>query len=63
MINDTEINSTTKDFSLEYKWLEYRLIINKELYDAKIIDLKTFTKMEERLLARLTKTMKGSVTY
>ena len=41
--------------SFNYKWLEYRLIINKELYDEKVIDLKTFKKMEEFLLTRLKK--------
>jgi hypothetical protein len=39
----------------EYKWLEFRLIINKKLYDESIIDLNTFNLMEQSILKRLTK--------
>ena len=44
-----------EDLPLLYKELEFRIMINKELYDEHIIDLKTFNMMEERLIARLTK--------
>lgn len=54
-INDIEVKFTTKHLPFEYKWLEYRLIVNKELYDEKVIDLKTFKQMESSILARLTK--------
>ncbi len=53
--NDFEVKFSTKKLPLAYKLLEFRLIINKELYDEKIIDLKTFTIMEESILSRLTK--------
>ena len=54
-INDIEVKFSTKHLPFEYKWLEFRLIVNKELYDEKIIDLKTFKAMEQSLLSRLTK--------
>ncbi len=53
--NDIEVKFSTKHLPFEYKWLEFRLIINKELYDDKIIDLKTFKTMQESILSRLTK--------
>ena len=52
---DIDIKFNTKYFPFEYKWIEYRLIVNKELYDEKVIDLKTFKVMEQSLLSRLTK--------
>ena len=54
-MNDIEAKFSTKHLPFEYKWLEFRLIVNKELYDEQIIDLKTFKAMEQRLLSRLTK--------
>ncbi len=54
-INDIEVKFSTKHLPFEYKWLEFRLIVNKELYDEKIIDLKTFKTMEQSILSRLTK--------
>ena len=53
--NDIELKFSTKHLPFEYKWLEFRLIINKELYDEKVIDLKTFKTMEQSILSRLTK--------
>ncbi len=53
--NDIEVKFSTKHLPFEYKWLEFRLIANKELYDEKVIDLKTFKTMEQSLLSRLTK--------
>ena len=52
---DIEVKISTKHLPFEYKWLEFRLIINKELYDEKVIDLKTFKTMEQSILSRLTK--------
>lgn len=52
---DIEVRFDTKKLPFEYKLLEYRLIINKELYDEKAIDFKTFNEMENSLIARLTK--------
>lgn len=54
-INNIEFRFSTKHLPFEYKWLEFRLIVNKELYDEKIIDLKTFKAMEQSILSRLTK--------
>ncbi len=53
--DDIEVKFSTKHLPFEYKWLEFRLIVNKELYDEKVIDLKTFKIMEQSLLSRLTK--------
>ena len=53
--NDIEVKFSTKHLPFEYKWLEFRLIVNKELYDEKIINLKTFKAMEQSILSRLTK--------
>ena len=52
---DIEINFDTKKLPFEYKLLKYRLIVNKELYDEKVIDFKTFNEMENSLIGRLTK--------
>ena len=35
---DIEVRFSTKNLPFEYKLLEYRLIINKGLYDEKIIN-------------------------
>ena len=53
--NDIEVKFSTKHLPFEYKWLEFRLIVNKELYDEKVIDLKVFKAMEQSLLSRLNK--------
>ena len=53
--NDIDIKFSTKHLPFEYKWLEFRLIVNKELYDEEVIDLNTFKIMEQSLLSRLTK--------
>lgn len=56
MNNDNiEIKFSTKHLPFEYKWLEFRLIVNKELYDEQAIDLKTYSKMQESLLSRMKK--------
>lgn len=52
---DIEVRFDTKRLPFEYKLLEYRLIVNKELYDEKVIDFKTFNEMENSLIGRLTK--------
>lgn len=56
--NDIEVKFKTKHLPFDYKWLEFRLIVNKELYDEKVIDLKTFIEMEQSLISRLTKIKK-----
>ena len=54
-IDDIEVKFSTKHLPFEYKWLEFRLIVNKELYDEKVIDLQVFKAMEQSILSRLTK--------
>ena len=56
--NDIEVKFSTKHLPFEYKLLEFRLIVNKELYDDNIIDLKTVKTMEQSIIARLTKIKK-----
>ena len=52
---DIEVRFDTKKLPFEYKLLEDRLSVNKELYDEKVIDFKTFNEMENSLIGRLTK--------
>lgn len=52
---DIEVRFSTKQLPFEYKLLEYRLIVNKELYDAKVIDLRTYNEMENSIMGRLRK--------
>ncbi len=53
--NDIEVKFSTKHLPLEYKLLEWRLILNRELYEDKVIDLKVFSIMENSLLGRMSK--------
>lgn len=53
--DDIEVRFSTKHLPFEYKWLEFRLIVNKELYDEQAIDLKTYSKMQESILSRMKK--------
>ena len=52
---DIEVRFSTKQLPFEYKLLEYRLIVNKELYDEKVIDLRTYNEMENYIMGRLRK--------
>lgn len=52
---DIEVRFSTKQLPFEYKLLEYRLIVNKELYDEKVIDLRTYNEMENSIMGRLKK--------
>lgn len=52
---DIEVRFSTKQLPFEYKLLEYRLIVNKELYDEKVIDLRTYNEMENSFMGRLRK--------
>ena len=54
-LNDIEVKFNTKELPLEYKLLEWRLILNRELYEEKVIDLKVFSSMESSLLSRMRK--------
>ena len=53
--HDIEIRYSTKHLPIEYKLLEWRLIINRELYEDKVIDLEVFSEMEKSILGRMTK--------
>ena len=50
--DETFIKCSTKHLPLEYKLLEWRLILNRELYESKVIDLKVFSLMEQSILGR-----------
>ena len=52
---DIEVRFSIKQLPFEYKLLEYRLIVNKELYDEKVIDLRTYNEMENSIMGRLKK--------
>ena len=52
---DIEVRFSTKQLPFEYKLLEYRLIVNKELYDEKVIGLRTYNEMENSIMGRLKK--------
>lgn len=52
---DIEVRFSIKQLPFEYKLLEYRLIVNKELYDEKVIDLRTYNEMENSIMGRLRK--------
>ena len=52
---DIEVRFSTKQLPFEYKLLEYRIIVNKELYDEKVIDLRTYNEMENSIMGRLRK--------
>lgn len=53
--NDIEVKFSTKHLSLDYKLLEWRLILNRELYEEKVIDLKVFSLVESSILGRMKK--------
>ena len=53
--DNIEVKFSTKQLPLDYKLLEWRLILNRELYEEKIIDLKVFSLVESSILGRMTK--------
>ena len=53
--DDIEVKFSTKHLPLEYKLLEWRLILNRELYEEKVIDLKIYSMVESSILGRMTK--------
>ena len=53
--NDIEVKFSTKHLPLDYKLLEWRLILNRELYEEKVIDLKVFSLVESSILGRMKK--------
>lgn len=55
MIDELEIKYDIKKLPFDYILLKWRLIINKQLYDEKIIDINTFSEMENNILKRMEK--------
>lgn len=53
--NDIEVKFSTRHLPLDYKLLEWRLILNRELYEEKVIDLKVFSLVETSILGRMKK--------
>ena len=53
--DDIEVKFSTKHLPLDYKLLEWRLILNRELYEEKVIDLKVFSLVESSILGRMKK--------
>ena len=53
--SDIEVKFSTKHLPLDYNLLEWRLILNRELYEEKVIDLKVFSLVESSILGRMKK--------
>ena len=53
--SDIEVKFSTKHLPLDYILLEWRLILNRELYEEKVIDLKVFSLVESSILGRMKK--------
>lgn len=53
--SDIEVKFSTKHLPIDYKLLEWRLILNRELYEEKVIDLKVFSLVESSILGRMKK--------
>ena len=53
--DEIEIITKNKKYPLEYLILEWRLVVNRELYEDKAINLKVFKEMEKSILARMTR--------
>ena len=53
--SDIEVKFSTKHLPIDYKLLEWRLILNRELYEDKVIDLKIYSMVEKSILGRMTK--------
>lgn len=53
--DDNEFSGFTKHLPIEYKILEWRLVINRELYEDKVINFEVFSEMEKLLIGRMTR--------
>ena len=53
--DDIEFGGFTKHLPIEYKILEWRLVINRELYEDKVINFEVFSEMEKLLIGRMTR--------
>lgn len=54
-LDDIDFKCSTKHLPIEYKFLEWRLVINRELYEDRVITLEVFSEMEKSILGRMTK--------
>lgn len=57
--DDIEFSGFTKQLPIEYKILEWRLVINRELYEDKVINFEVFSEMEKMLIGRMTRIRNG----
>lgn len=53
--SEIELKLSTTKFPFEYKFFEWCLIINQELYDNQIIDLHIFQIRENSILKQIEK--------
>lgn len=53
--DDIGFSGFTKHLPIEYKILEWRLVINRELYEDKVINFEVFSEMEKLLIGRMTR--------
>lgn len=53
--DEIEFSGFTKHLPIEYKILEWRLVINRELYEDKVINFEVFSEMEKMLIGRMTR--------
>ena len=53
--DDIEVKFSTKHLPIDYKLLVWRFILNRELYEDKVIDLKIYSMVEKSILGRMTK--------
>ena len=51
--NELELVKYDDKVPLDYRLLEWRLIINRELYEEEVIDLKIYSEIENRLLGKM----------
>lgn len=51
--NEIKIIENQDKVPLDYRLLEWRLMINRELYEEKIIDLKIYSEIENRILGKM----------
>jgi len=52
---DYKSYTNTKNLPKEYLLLQYKIILNKELLEAKIISYEIFSKMQEMLMKKMDK--------
>ncbi len=55
MLTEKQIYTNSKKLPKEYQILNLRMILNKELYEEKIISFDIFEKMQKLLLQKMAK--------